>query len=180
MKHCPMPTPPSVPTPATLIIGVGNPLRSDDALGQVAAAALEAAIGAAGGLSGSQGQGIGGIEVIACHQLMPELVEPISRAVLVIFIDAGLAGVPGEIRCQRVEAVGEGTPPTTFTHNATPGALLAAAAAWYQRVPAATYLYTVTGANFEHGMALSEAVRGALPALVSAVLKRCREHRSWP
>ena len=56
-------------TPVTqkaLIIGYGNTLRGDDAVGQAAAQALagEAAIA--------------GAETIACHQLTPELAERIA------------------------------------------------------------------------------------------------------
>ena len=61
-----------------LIIGYGNPLRGDDGLGWRAAEQLAEII--------PQSEA----EVIACHQLTPELAEPISRARLVIFIDMSL------------------------------------------------------------------------------------------
>lgn len=60
----------------TLIIGYGNPLRGDDGLGWHVAQRLAAVLP----------QHRARIEV--CHQLTPELAEPISRADLVIFIDA--------------------------------------------------------------------------------------------
>lgn len=124
-----------------LIIGYGSPLRGDDAVG------LEAA----GGLGG-----------IAVHQLMPELMEPISRADRVVFIDAGCDGEPGTISERVVEPAVSGTP---FTHHVSPEVLLAGARDLYGRCPPAVLL-TVTGADFELGNPLSAPVRKALKILL--------------
>jgi hydrogenase maturation protease len=59
-----------------LIIGYGCPLRGDDAFGWHAAHRLLK-------LAGNDS-----VQVLATHQLTPELAEPISHADLVIFIDA--------------------------------------------------------------------------------------------
>src|SRR5580704_15594719 len=56
----------SDPGPRTLVIGYGNPLRSDDALGWHASRLLAQA------LAGQE------VDVITCHQLTPELAEPLS------------------------------------------------------------------------------------------------------
>ena len=79
-------------TRQALVIGYGNTLRGDDAVGQVVARALagEAAIE--------------GVEVIACHQLMPELAECIDAADLVVFIDAAADLQPGTIVAEAVQA----------------------------------------------------------------------------
>lgn len=79
-------------TRQALVIGYGNTLRGDDAVGQVVARALagEAAIE--------------GVEVIACHQLMPELAECIDAADLVVFIDAAADLQPGAIVAEVVQA----------------------------------------------------------------------------
>lgn len=69
--------------PKVLIVGYGNPLRRDDGVGWYAAQRLSHE------LSGEQA------EVIACHQLMPELAERISQTDLVIFIDAAVGTSPG-------------------------------------------------------------------------------------
>jgi hydrogenase maturation protease len=126
-----------------LIIGYGNPLRGDDAAGFQAAERL-------GGL--------------AVHQLTPELMEPISQAGSVIFIDAKAAGVPGAIAERPLEPGAAGAP---FTHHATPEALLAGARALYGRCPPAI-LITITGADFEIGHPLSPRVSQALETLVRA------------
>lgn len=123
------------------IIGYGNPLRGDDAVGFEAAERL------------------GGV---ALHQLTPEWMEPISRAERVIFIDAGAEGVPGAIRERTLEP---GPSPAAFTHFATPEALLAGARALYGRCPPAT-LITITGSDFEIGRPLSPPVRRALETLL--------------
>src|SRR5579862_3803538 len=71
--------------PRILIVGYGNPLRRDDALGWHASRLLaEALVGK-------------DVEVITCHQLTPELAEPLSRCQRAVFIDADAEGKPGEI-----------------------------------------------------------------------------------
>ena len=72
-----------------LVIGCGNPLRGDDGLGWRAAAALRPCPPP-------------GTTIITCHQLLPELAELLSRAALVILIDASAADPPGLIRCAPV------------------------------------------------------------------------------
>jgi hydrogenase maturation protease len=124
-----------------LIIGYGSPLRGDDAVGFQAAGRL-------GGM--------------ALHQLTPDLMEPISRAESVIFIDARDGGEPGTIEQRGVAPSSTGTP---FTHHASPEALLAGALALYGRCPSAT-LITIAGADFEIGHPLSPPVLQALETLV--------------
>jgi hydrogenase maturation protease len=126
---------------STLIIGYGSPLRGDDAVGFEAAERL-------GGM--------------ALHQLTPDLMEPISRAGRVIFIDAKAEGVPGTIEERSLEPATTGGP---FTHHATPEALLAGARALYGRCPPAK-LITIAGGNFEIGHPLSPPVRAALESLL--------------
>lgn len=124
-----------------LIIGYGNPLRGDDGFGYRAAERIPGAI--------------------AAHQLTPELMEPISRADRVVFLDAAADGFPGQVRRRKLT-------PTTgdagFTHHATPEALLAGALALYGRAPEAT-LITVCGADFSLSDRLSPEVQAALESL---------------
>lgn len=124
-----------------LIIGYGSPLRGDDAVGFEAAERL-------GGM--------------ALHQLTPELMEPISQAERVIFIDAKAGGDAGAIERREISAV---PAKVAFTHQATPEGLLAGARALYGRCPAAT-LITIAGSDFEIGRPLSPPVRQALEALL--------------
>ena len=136
------------------IICYGNPLRGDDGLGWHAAERLRAAIRDPR------------VEILAMHQLTPELMEAISRADRVIFIDACAGPVPGEIQERTVEPEAGGA---AFTHHITPAALIAGAKALYGRAPQAT-LVTVTGADFSLSDELSPAVSSAVDALVQLIL----------
>jgi hydrogenase maturation protease len=140
----------------TLIIGYGNPLRGDDGFGWHAACRLREAIHDPD------------IEILAVQQLTPELMEPVSRAERVIFLDAAVGEEPGRVTKAAVDP-GEGTA-AAFTHFSTPAALLAGARALYGARPAAL-LITVDGRDFEIGAELSEAVRHALDTLVETKLR---------
>jgi hydrogenase maturation protease len=138
---------------STLLICYGNPLRGDDGLGWHAAERLRAIVRDPE------------VEILALHQLTPELMEAISRADRVIFIDACEGAVPGEIHERSVVPAAAGA---AFTHHMTPSALLAGAIALYGHAPQATLL-TVTGADFSVSDQLSPAVSTALDALVTLV-----------
>jgi hydrogenase maturation protease len=129
-----------------LIIGYGNPLRGDDAFGYRAAERIPGAI--------------------AVHQLTPELMDPISRADRVIFLDAAAEGTPGEIRRRPVQPSPDAS---NFTHHATPETLLAGARALYGRAPEAL-LITVTAATFDLSETLSPEVAAALERLLESNL----------
>ena len=137
--------------PHTLIVGYGNPLRGDDSVGWRAVEGLEAP----------------GAEILMLHQLTPELMEPISRAGRVIFVDACTGGTPGEIHRRVVDP--QAAKPVSFTHHATPETLLAGARALYGRA-AEGFLITVTGADFSLGGELSSAVSQSLDGVRTAVL----------
>jgi hydrogenase maturation protease len=131
--------------PPTLILGFGNPLRSDDGVGSKAAAMLEAE------LSPRE------LLVIAAHQLTPEMAEPVARSSRVLFLDAVHTGVPGEIRCQRVLRDPE-FQPGSGSHDLAPSALLELAARYFHAQPEA-WLLTITGDNFDLGESFSPALQ---------------------
>ena len=151
--------------PDTLVIGYGNSLRGDDGAGYIAAELLRERVHDPR------------VEVLSVQQLTPELMEPISRARQVVFIDATVVGKAGKFNriplrpapaCSR------------FTHQATPEALLAGAQALYGHTPEAT-LYTIPGKFFEIGQDLTPSVRHAVKTLVAelaAVLDEDREQVS--
>jgi hydrogenase maturation protease len=126
-----------------LIIGYGNALRGDDGVGPRVAEAL---------------RGAPGVEAVAVHQLTPEWAEPISRAGLVVFIDAAAGGRAGEVRCIPLAA----TPGRPGSHETTPAGLLAMAADWFGRCSLA-YMVTIGGESFAVGEGLSAAVEAAVP-----------------
>jgi hydrogenase maturation protease len=133
-----------------LIIGYGNRLRSDDGVGFRAAELLR-----------ERGAN-SGVEILAVPQLTPELTEPVSRAQQVIFIDAAADGPPGEIRRR---TLAPSAPGARFTHQMTPEALLAGAAALYGASPSGV-LYSIAGESFAYGEQLTPAVERALAELV--------------
>lgn len=140
----------------TLIIGYGNPLRSDDAFGWHASRLLAQV------LTGQD------VDVITCHQLTPELAEQLSRCRRAVFIDADAAGNPGEIHRRTVRPLAPAS--SSFTHTCTPSGLLASAKQLYGRRPPATII-TVTAQSFEFGDALSPVVSAALPKVVEQVCR---------
>ena len=139
-----------------LIIGYGNPLRSDDGLGWHASRMI------AQELAGHNA------EVITCHQLTPELAEPLSQSSRAVFIDADAEGEPGEIHWREVRPQAEAS--SALTHTCSPAGLLASAAQLYGRCPQAVAV-TVTAQSFEFGDSLSSVVSAALPKVVERVLQ---------
>lgn len=134
----------------TLVIGYGNPLRGDDGVGwRVVDAVNEWALD--------------DVEAIACHQLVPELAEPVSRAAQVIFVDAAVDGTPGTVSVSVVFRDSPSAPAST--HHVGPAAVLAYAEDVYGSCPPAR-LVTVTGAAFGYEEALSPAVVDAFPVVL--------------
>lgn len=134
----------------TLIIGYGNALRGDDGAGCIAAELLRKRV---------RGPNV---EVLSLQQLTPELMEPISRARQVTFIDASVVGKSGGFDCIPLRPA---PACSRFTHQVTPETLLAGAQSLYGRAPEAT-LYTIPGRSFEIGQELTPSVRRAVEALV--------------
>jgi hydrogenase maturation protease len=151
-----------------LLIGYGNTLRGDDGIGPVVARRLAARIDRED------------VAIMALHQLTPELVEPISRARAVVFVDACHAESPGLVRCVPVSLPTDGDPGAraggAFTHNVTPAALLAGAKMLYGAAPCAV-LVTVSGGSFDFGESFSPPVAGVVPRLLDK-LQRALESGS--
>ncbi len=143
-----------------LIVGFGNPLRSDDGAGSKAAARLESE------LSSPE------LQVIAAHQLTPEMAEPVARSSRVLFLDASHTGAPGEIRCERIgrqKACGDPQfQHASVSHRLAPSALLELAARYFHAEPEA-WLLTITGDNFDLGESFSPAVEAAWKAYLARI-----------
>ena len=138
---------------SALIIGYGNPLRRDDGIDLAAAQQLVNDLD------------IPDVQVVACHQLTPELAEPISRTSRVIFIDACDDDPAGQVICRPVLRDPESAP--AFAHHLTPAALLACAQALYHANPTQALVLTVNGACFEYGEGLTPQVAAALPVVTT-------------
>ncbi len=147
--------------PRVLLIGYGNPLREDDGIGWHA---VEEMVNGRWAMVN--------LQCMAMHQLLPELAEPISQADLVIFVDAAVAGRPGEIR--RIELAPEAEQAGAFSHQLGPAGLLESARVLYGRFPPAT-LFTVTAAQMGYGQQLSTPVAAALPGLLRQIAARIQE-----
>ena len=138
-----------------LLLACGNPLRGDDGFGGwVAARAQEQFVS-------SQ------LEVVASRQFTPEMAEPISTADTVIFLDCSATSEPGQISLHPVEAATK--PARLMTHHTSPESLLWMSQELYGRVPRVAYLITVGGDSFKMEERLSDAVRGAAPAVLRMV-----------
>lgn len=136
-----------------LIIGFGNPLRSDDALGwHIAQELLRGPIPA-------------DVRVIAAQQLTPEMSEVASRTEEILFVDAARQGEAGRLICEQLEPAASSA---RHTHDLSPAMVLGLAKALYGRSPGA-HLLTVAGGSFETGEAMSPAVLAAIPALMQRI-----------
>ena len=129
-----------------LIVGIGNRLRSDDAVGWQLASELSREIAR------------DDVQFIALQQLTPELAEIASRAQRVLFVDAATKGEPGTLK------LGEITPGSSsrHSHEFSPAGVLQLAHDLYGRSPRA-YLLTIAGESFSTGDSLSPKVATALP-----------------
>src|SRR5262245_16832288 len=87
-----------------MVLGYGNTLRRDDAVGPLVAEAVSR-------------WGRPDVVALAVPQLVPELAEPLSRARLAIFVDAALTGKV----CEQLPTPCE----PSLNHTGDPGWLLA-------------------------------------------------------
>ncbi|MDW8104757.1 MAG: hydrogenase maturation protease [Armatimonadota bacterium] len=143
-----------------LVIGYGNPLRQDDGFGYRVAELLQEA-------------SLEGVQALACHQLTPELAEPLSRCVVALFVDAREGEPVGQLEWETVTA--DPSAQMLFAHSLTPANLLALAQTLYGSAPARAYLLTVRSVHFAHAEGLSPAVEKAVKQAV-AQIKHLREN----
>jgi hydrogenase maturation protease len=137
-----------------LVIGYGNPLRGDDGVAWRVAELLAA------------DARLAGARVLARHQLTPELAADVSRASLVLLVDASVGGAPGSISVRRVPP-GPATP-TTWSHHLDPETLAGLATALYGKVPLMT-LVSIAGGSFAEGDRLSAPLEQVLQEVVEVV-----------
>ena len=126
-----------------LVIGYGNTLRRDDGVGPRVAEAIEK-------------MNLSSVRTLICQQLSPELAEPISRAGLVVFVDAAV-DTPHEVQFRELAPGG-----TTqlMAHAADPRTMLALARDVFGHAPHAWWL-TVPAVQLGFGEELSaEAASG--------------------
>jgi hydrogenase maturation protease len=131
-----------------LVIGYGNTLRRDDGVGPQVAEAVAAL-------------GLSGVRTLVCHQLTPELADPISRVQTVVFVDAAAHAVttPKLARLTPADSV------QLMAHTSSPEHLLALARELFGHVPAG-WLLAIPADDFNFGEGLSaQAQQGLAPAV---------------
>ena len=157
------------PVAGVLVVGYGNPLRSDDGVGPAVAERLAA------------DPRLAGVEVRAEHQLTPELAMDAAGVSLMVLVDAA-DGVPaGEVVVRDLAPWGrgglgddglagraeEGGPP--LTHHVDPSSLLALAETLWGSAPR-TVVVGIGPESLELGDTLTDTVEAAVPRAVEAVV----------
>jgi hydrogenase maturation protease len=137
-----------------MMVGYGNPMRGDDGLGWYVAEMLMR--------YGTEQD----VEIKTCHQLTPELAEPISQVDFVVFIDAHIGLTPGLITSTPVAPTAVLEIPST--HHLTPSALLGLTRQLFGHCPEAMAM-SIAGQSFELGTELSDVVLAAVPQLLEYV-----------
>ena len=117
-----------------LVLACGNTLRGDDGWGGRLPRCWRTILRSSD------------VEVVASHQLTPEMAEPISRAETVIFVDCSAVAGAGEVAVFPVVAASEDN--ASLTHNVDPARLLAMAAEIFGSAPQRAFAVTVGGAAF--------------------------------
>jgi hydrogenase maturation protease len=145
-----------------VVIGYGSPIRGDDALGPLVADRL---------IDEFDSQQV---QVFSRHILTAELVEPVSSATLVLFLDAAADGPPGQVLCQPLEP--DDRQVSTLAHFLDPRELLAWSRALYQYGPPA-YLISVRGEEFGYASyQLSPTVAASVDTMLACVRQLIRSH----
>ena len=147
-----------------LVVGYGNTLCGDDAVGPRVAELL------------ASRQLLPGATIVARHQLTPELADEIAAARLVVLVDARQdGGRPGDVRIEQV--VGSCRP--VGSHAVDVSAVVDLAEGAYGNAPPVV-LVSVSAERFDLGADLSFAVASKLPRILDVVIGVVESHTAWP
>jgi hydrogenase maturation protease len=152
-------------TDNVLVIGYGNALRSDDGVGRHAAERL------------ADDPRLDGVTVIGRHQLTPDLALDVSRAGLVVFVDASLGPPAGALTIERLQTAASGG--TGWSHIMSPSSLVDLAGELYGAAPDGVVI-RVGVESMEVGDRLSPIVEASLPRLVDAVAELIADPAARP
>jgi len=157
------------PAAGVLVVGYGNPLRSDDGVGPAVAEALAA------------DPRLAGAEIRAEHQLTPELALDASRASLLVLVDAAEDLAPGAIEVRRIETglagrgfTQEAGPP--LTHHMDPSGILSLSRELFGAAPSSVVLIGIGASVLEVGETLSPLVAATVPRVVELVAGLVVDH----
>jgi len=147
-----------------LVVGYGNPLRTDDGVGPAVAERL------------AGDPRLAGATVLTGHQLTPELAFDASRASLLILVDAEDGLAPGELSVRRLAAPdGDEASGPPLTHHLDPAGLLALARELFGASPPLVMVGIGT-ASMELGEGLTPQVEAAVARAADAVVAVVEEH----
>jgi hydrogenase maturation protease len=144
------------------VAGYGSPIRGDDAIGALVADRLLDEVDAEH------------VEVFSRHVLTAELVEPLRRCSLAIFLDAAHEDPVGEVVCRRLAPANAMISP--MAHFLDPQELLAWCQCLYGSAPPA-YLLSVQGVSFDYAnYTLSPTASAAADRMTRETHRLIREH----
>lgn len=143
-----------------LVVGYGNPLRSDDSVGIQAVRALKSTMENAA------------VEFVECQQLGVELASNLSTVDFAVFIDASTDGIAGEVRYEAIKP--RGTAEAGLSHQADPGVILALSQQLYGSSPQAI-LVTIAGECFGFGTTLTPSVAEAMGGVIQRVAQLIKQ-----
>jgi hydrogenase maturation protease len=142
-----------------LVIGYGNTLRRDDGVGPRVADAVAA-------------RNLPGVSTLACHQLTPELADPISRAQTVVFVDAAAHAVttPKLARLTPADSV------QLMAHASSPEHLLALARELFGHAPTA-WMLALPAEDFAFGEELSPLAQNGMARALAEIVRLVEDGR---
>jgi hydrogenase maturation protease len=143
-----------------LLIGYGNPMRSDDGVGPHVAECFEAEA------ASRLGEEAANLRVIGTHQLVPELAETMAEADRVVLVDASSGEFPGEFSVRRVEPAESAS--ETMIHAYDPATLAAWAGKLYGNCPE-IHIIAIGATNFRFGQGLSPEISESIPAVLDQI-----------
>ncbi len=145
-----------------VVVGVGNALRGDDAVGIAVAERL-------------RGRVPDDVDVVECEQEPSRLLDAWSHADVALVVDACAAGEPpGTLH--RFDVSGGPLPARVFrssTHAFGVGDAVELARA-LERLPRHVVIYGVEGAQFDAGAALSPDVESAVEKVAEEIIRELR------
>jgi hydrogenase maturation protease len=140
-----------------LVICYGNRLRGDDGIAWHVGERLAA------------DPRLDDADVVCAHQLTPELAVEVSRARVVVLVDAAVDGTPGTVQRRPVTAPEEDALDRAgWSHGLTPATLAGLASMLFGRVPPMEVV-TVAGASFDVSEHLSAPVAAAVAETAETV-----------
>ena len=148
-----------------LVIGYGNSLAGDDALGFYTVKKL---------LETDLPQNTTAKYI---HQLMPEHSLEFTGYDKIIFIDAEESEIPGEIRHREIHR-SDLKDTAAAAHEFTLDSILLMGYWLYGKMPE-IHLITVTGCNFDTGESMTPAVEAGIPGVIEAVFSIIAHEESY-